>query len=225
MSPRRTLILTVAILVAYNVARGLGSFPNHAGVIVLVVAIVAILGAGGISRSELGLEPKNLVRGAQFGLAALAATIAVLLVVAAIPATSGFLDDARAKVSGAHLGYEIFVSIFLVTVLPEELAFRGLLLATGRRSWSDLRAATVSSVLFGLWHISPTLGTMSANRQLTGASTLGTVGVVAGSVAITTVAGFVFCWLRLRSQSLIAPIVAHWATNSVALIAAWLSMR
>ena len=225
MSPRRTLLLTIAALLAYNLARGFGAFGNHAGVIVLVGAIVAIARAGGISRSELGLEPKNLVRGAQFGLAALAATIAVLLLVAAIPATSGFLDDARAKVSGAHLGYEIFVSIFLVTVLPEELAFRGLLLAAGRRSWSDLRAVTVSSVLFGLWHISPTLGTMSANRQLADRSTLGTVGVVLGSVAVTTVAGFAFSWLRLRSHSLIAPIVAHWATNSVALIVAWLSMR
>ena len=57
------------------------------------------------------------------------------------------------------------------------------------------------------------------------ASTLGTVGVVIGSVAVTTIAGFAFSWLRLRSHSLIAPIVAHWATKSVGLIVAWLVMR
>jgi len=40
-------------------------------------------------------------------------------------------------------------------------------------------------------------------------------------VAVTFIAGLVFCWLRLRSGSLIAPVIAHVATNGLALTVAW----
>src|SRR6266496_1399224 len=33
--------------------------------------------------------------------------------------------------------------------------------------------------------------------------------LVLGSVAVTSIAGLVFCWLRLRSKSLNAPVMAH----------------
>jgi membrane protease YdiL (CAAX protease family) len=44
-------------------------------------------------------------------------------------------------------------------------------------------------------------------------------------VAVTFVAGLVFCWLRLRSRSLIAPVMAHFATNGLALAAAWFTVH
>jgi membrane protease YdiL (CAAX protease family) len=37
----------------------------------------------------------------------------------------------------------------------------------------------------------------------------------------TSVAGVVFSWLRLRSRSLVACVIAHFATNGVALAVAW----
>jgi membrane protease YdiL (CAAX protease family) len=40
-------------------------------------------------------------------------------------------------------------------------------------------------------------------------------------VALTFAAGLAFGWLRLRSQSLLAPMLAHIATNSVAFVVAW----
>jgi uncharacterized protein len=46
------------------------------------------------------------------------------------------------------------------------------------------------------------------------------IGAIAGAVLVTTVAGMMFCWLRERSGSLLAPILAHWATNSLGLLAA-----
>jgi membrane protease YdiL (CAAX protease family) len=55
----------------------------------------------------------------------------------------------------------------------------------------------------------------------TSGTVLGQVLVVVGAVTITFLAGLVFCWLRLRSRSLIAPIVAHMATNGLALAVAW----
>src|SRR5437016_5104135 len=57
------------------------------------------------------------------------------------------------------------------------------------------------------------------------ASVAGRVLVVLGSVAVTFAAGLIFCWLRLRSRSLIAPVMAHCATNGLALAVAWFTIR
>jgi uncharacterized protein len=66
------------------------------------------------------------------------------------------------------------------------------------------RASLITSALFGLCHILPTLHTMSDNHEVAGAaaSVAGQVLVVLGSIAVTFVAGLAFCWLRLRSRSL-----------------------
>ena len=57
---------------------------------------------------------------------------------------------------------------------------------------------------------------MPDNRAVPGisASVGGQVLLVLGS--ITLIAGLVFCWLRLRSRSLIGPIMAHVAANGLA---------
>jgi uncharacterized protein len=39
-------------------------------------------------------------------------------------------------------------------------------------------------------------------------------------VLVTTISGYGFAWLRLASGSLLAPVLAHCATNSLALVAA-----
>ena len=45
-----------------------------------------------------------------------------------------------------------------------------------------------------------------------------------GTIAVTTVAGVLFAWLRLRSGSLVAPILAHIATNSFAYVGALVAL-
>lgn len=42
-----------------------------------------------------------------------------------------------------------------------------------------------------------------------------------GAVVVTFLAGIGFAVLRLRSRSLVAPVLAHVATNGFALVAAW----
>src|SRR4029077_16034011 len=95
------------------------------------------------------------------------------------------------------------------------------------RLWGPWRASLITSALFGLWHIEPTLHTMRDNRAVAGAaaSTGGQVLVVLGAIAVTFVAGLIFCWLRLRSRSLIAPVIAHAATNGLALTVAWFAVH
>ena len=143
----------------------------------------------------------------------------VLIVAAVIPATRGYLHDSRAQISGGRLLYELGVSIVLLTAIPEELAFRGVLLGSARRLWGPWRASLITSALFGLWHIEPTLHTMRDNRAV--ASTAGQVLVVFGAITVTFAAGLFFCWLRLRSRSLVAPVMAHAAVNGLALTVAW----
>jgi CAAX protease family protein len=84
-------------------------------------------------------------------------------------------------------------------------------------------ASLITSALFSLWHILPTLHTMSDNHEVAGVA--GQVLVVLGSIAVTFVAGLAFCWLRLRSRSLIAPIMGHVATNGLALTVAWFTVH
>ena len=134
-------------------------------------------------------------------------------------ATSDFLDDDRARLGFGSLVFELVVSILLLTVIPEELTFRGVLLGAGSETWGPRKGAVASSAVFGLWHIAPTLNTAGGNAQLSdaGSTAAGTAGVVVGAVLVTFVAGMVFSWLRLRSGSVVAPMLAHLATNGVTL--------
>jgi membrane protease YdiL (CAAX protease family) len=81
----------------------------------------------------------------------------------------------------------------------------------------------ISSALFGLWHVLPTLDALAANN-LAGSAAARTVAVM-GAVALTGVVGVIFCALRLRSGSLVAPAVAHVATNSLGALAAATVLR
>ena len=103
--------------------------------------------------------------------------------------------------------WRALVVIPLATVVMEELAFRGVLLGLLRRIVDDRRALLAAAALFGLWHIPGTLDDGP--------------GAVIGTVLATAVAGIVFGWLRLGSDSLVAPVLAHVATNSVTFVLAW----
>jgi membrane protease YdiL (CAAX protease family) len=227
----RCFLQTVGVLVLFTVARAAGLLgpPKYVYVSVglLTVALVLIAWSAGGTRADLGLGRTDVCAGVRYGAGAFGIVLLVLIVAAVIPATNGFLHDSRAKIDGSRLLYELAVSIVLLTAIPEEFAFRGVLLGSALRLWGPWRASLITSALFGLWHIEPTLHTMSDNRLVAGASTSvgGQVLVVFGSVAVTFIAGLVFCWLRLRSRSLIAPVMAHVATNGVALAVAWFTVH
>jgi membrane protease YdiL (CAAX protease family) len=224
----RCFVQTVTVLVLFTVARQfhvLGPLPVSIGLLTAALALIAW--SAGATAADLGLGRAGVLAGLGYGAAALLAVLLVLLVAAVIPATSGFLHDSRAQISGGRLLFELGVPIVLLTAIPEEFAFRGILLGSGCRLWGPWRASLVSSALFGLWHIAPTFGTMADNQEFRGAtaSTVGQALLVLGAVAVTFLAGLAFCWLRLRSRSLIAPVMAHAATNGLALTVAWFTLH
>jgi CAAX protease family protein len=224
----RCFVQTVGVLALFTIARGFGLLgPTVVAISLLTVVLALIAWRAGATPADLGLGRADTGAGLRYGAGAFGIVLLVLVVAAVIPATNGFLHDSRAQIDGGRLLYELGVPIVLLTAIPEEFAFRGVLLGSGLRLWGPWRASVITSALFGLWHIAPTLHTMSDNHVFRGedASVAGQLLLVLGSIAVTFVAGLVFCWLRLRSRSLIAPVMAHVATNGLALAVAWFAVH
>jgi uncharacterized protein len=220
----RCFLQSAGALVVFAAARAfvlLGPPPVAVGL--LTVALALIAWSAGATLADLGLGRTDVPAGLRYGAGAFGVVLLVLVAAAVIPVTNGLLHDSRADIGGARLLYQLGVSIVLLTAIPEEFAFRGVLLGSALRLWGPRRASLITSALFGLWHIAPTLHTMSGNRAaaVASASAGGQALLVLGSIAVTFIAGLVFCWLRLRSRSLIAPVMAHVATDGVALAVAW----
>jgi len=192
--------------------------------VVGAAVLVAALGLGWSNR-ELGIERSEVGRGLGFGLLAWAAVAALLVLTALLPATRGLLRDDRADVGARAMALEVLVVIPLGTALLEEVVFRGVLLAAASRRTTVWRAAVLSSIAFGLWHIAPTISSARGNDATADVSGLGLLGLVAAMVVGMTGAGLGFCWLRIRSRSLVAPFVFHAGVNATAFVLAWMVFR
>ena len=208
---------TVAVLALWNlIARPVLPSGYHVDGGLLVAAAVVVLGVwGGLDVDGLGLAPRRLPAGVGYGAAATAVVTGVVLLGVALPATRQLFHTARAEVSLAELILEMTLTIPLGTVVVEELAFRGTLLGLLCRLLPPVRAALVCSTLFGLWHVYSVV-------RATGGSEVHVFAAAVGTFLATAAAGIAFCWLRMRSGSLLAPAIAHLATNTVALVAAWI---
>jgi membrane protease YdiL (CAAX protease family) len=121
--------------------------------------------------------------------------------------------------------YEAFARVPFGTALPEEVVFRGCLQAFLGKERSAVTAASVSSLLFGLWHIAPTVNRMHSNAFSRGRPFVFQVLWLAGTVVATTASGLALAWLRLASGSIVAPWMAHSTANGVGFMAAWLTLR
>jgi membrane protease YdiL (CAAX protease family) len=215
--------IVIVVLVAVNV---IDASVAHASLVLGpagAAGFLAIARWAGLSWPEIGLGPGTWRRGLIWAAGAIAAVAVVFAAGAALPLTRDAFRDARYHLSAGHALLTAFVLIPLGTVLFEEVAFRGVLWALLRR-WRGTRAATaISSALFGLWHVLPSLGLAGDNEAIGSAVGKGTSGEaisVLGTVAFTGLAGVVFCELRRRSGSLLAPAGLHWAVNGLGVLAA-----
>ena len=210
-----------AVLAGYNNVLGVHPWHNRRYVRVNLCATGIVLAAAGLS----GLTPADLGLGRGRWLPGrtgyrLAATVAAgWLLIAVVPAARPLLGDKRiTSLDGRAAAYQALIRIPVGTALWEEIAFRGVLQAALRRVMPKATAIAVTSCVFGVWHIRPTLQALRANGL---AGTRGrTVAGVTAAVATTTAGGVLFSWLRQRSGSLTATILLHVATNSGGLITA-----
>jgi membrane protease YdiL (CAAX protease family) len=215
--------LVVVVLALTNlIAHFTTPWAGVATVPVAAVGLVALLRFNGLGWAELGLGRDHWKSGAAYALAATALVVTVIAVGVLLPMTRPmFMNNRYATISGALVASMIIIP--LQTVIPEELAFRGVLHGALNRAWGFRGVALAGSLLFGLWHIATSLGLTSSNVGFTRVFGGGIVGMLAGvtlAVIATTAAGFVFSWLRRRSGSLIAPIALHWSLNGLGALAA-----
>lgn len=164
-------------------------------------------------------------RGAAFGAVLFVLTAGVLTLAVAMPVFHEMYQDRRVG-SGTDLWlYHAFVRIPLGTALLEETAFRAVLPALFAVRWGVVRGCLVASVCFGVWHVLPALGLNEVNPVATrifGSGAGGVAAAVVFAVVGTTFAGLWWCWVRYRARSVLATILGHVATNSVAYTLAWI---
>jgi len=187
------------------------------------VVLTASARAAGAEWAELGLDHRDLASGALVGLAAAVPAIVGVGALAAIPSGRRLFAHDRASTSGgADFAYELLVRIPIGTAAAEEVLFRGALLALLLRRHDPVTALAWSSALFGLWHIPPTVRDARDHPSLGPRLAAGRGRHSAAVVAVvgaTAVAGVVFAALRLRSRSVLAPVIAHAALNAAAFVA------
>jgi uncharacterized protein len=191
----------------------------------LAACLLAVARALGVTAAELGLARSAWPSGLRWGAAAAAVVGAAYALASLLAPVRQALPDAEGGIGRAAL-WTVLVAIPLGTVLPEELAFRGLLLGLLGRRYGVVAATLISSGLFGLWHVTASLGGGAANAAMAdvvGAAPAGMGIRVVVTVCFTSLAGVVLCWLRLRSGSLLAPVLAHWTVNGLGVIVASLA--
>ena len=211
-------LVLAALAVALAVDRGFGA---HVAVgLGLAACLLVIARVQGLTAADLGLARSTWPVGLRWGTAAATLLGAAYALAYLIAPVLQALPESDGEIGRAAL-WTVLVVIPLGTVLPEELAFRGLVLALLGRRYGVLSGTLLSSGLFGLWHIAASLGGGPANAAIVGVvggDAAGTVARVIATVSFTTLGGVVLCWLRLRSGSLLAPILAHWTVNALGVI-------
>ncbi len=221
---RASHVVPAALAVVVGVALVDRVWPRP-GMVVFgpVAAALLVLPAlrAGLTADDLGLSRRTWRRGAAYGAVCVALVAAVYTLAVLLPATrTAFLDE-RYDTGLADAARTAFVAVPLGTVLFEEVAFRGVLWGALRARYGHVRATAVSSALFGLWHVLPSLRLNRANPAVTdlvGSGRAGQVLAVLGAVVFTALAGVVFCELRRRSGSLLAPAALHWAVNGLGVL-------
>ena len=183
----------------------------------------------GVTLSDIGLGPNSWIPGLIWSAGCIALVTSVYVIGGSMTFTRRFLADDRAVLGPRTLAYKVLVNVPLGTVLFEELAFRGVGLALLAQWFPLWQAVLYSSLLFGFWHILPSLVMHDANAavgDLLGQGIWGRLQSVLLTVLGTAIAGVVFCLLRIQSDSLLPPMALHWAINGLGLIAAsWVHRR
>jgi membrane protease YdiL (CAAX protease family) len=186
------------------------------------ITLTALAHASGADWRDLGCDRRDLRAGLRAGVVTAGAIVAATFIARTLDRRGTAFRDARVEeASAAEAAVHLLVRIPFATALAEELVFRGVILGLGLRAGDRRRAMLVSAVSFGLWHVGAAL---HPERQRTSAGVVGdrlapTIAVVGADVAATTVGGLGFGWLRLRTGSIAAPVIAHAVLNGSAYVA------
>ena len=224
---RRTLSLTAALVLAgFALTRGprgdddplrvLANVGLAAGVLVFAIA-------SRFSRGELGLAPSRAQRGVGIGaLAALGLGVPAAVGVLLAPLVFGeplHYEPLEGR-SAEGLAVHVLIWFPLQTAIPEEIVFRGVVLAAWQRVTSSGRAQLVTAGAYALWHLAVVYDSVSSSGVAEGPVLFGLLYLAA--IAAIGVAGLLFGVMRSLTGSLAAPIMAHWVVVGLIRLAVWL---
>lgn len=196
-----------ALLIGFLLATRQLEGPPFVGAAMLTAAgLVVVAVRSGLTAADLGLAPDSLLPGLLWSLGIVLLVGAGVAVGLRVPRLRRYFHDQRHRGPGSVAARRALVDVPFGTVLLEELAFRGVVLALLVREIGTPWAVVVSSLLFGLWHVLGAWDTRSS---------------VLGTVAATTGAGAVFALLRVGIGSLLPPAALHWALNGFGTAAGW----
>lgn len=104
----------------------------------------------------------------------------------------------------------IYLRIPFITVLSEEIIFRGVLLGLLAQNLPLFWAVGIASIIFGLWHIYEPSNAHLPFKQRTKRRFV--------DVVVTSLAGVLFCLATIATETIIAAFVLHWIANSTGIV-------
>lgn len=216
------LLLVVSNVMSNRVLPGWAYVPWNVAVAVALVA----LALPAVTPQQMGLTRWR--SGAAWGAVLFVLTTGVLLLGLTMPVFHEMFHDRRVEAGVGTWLYQVLVRIPFGTALLEEVAFRAVLPALFVVRIGVLRGYAAASLCFGLWHVLPALGLNEVNPVMTrwfGTGAGGVAVAVLFAVAGTMLAGLWWCWVRHKSGSVLATLLGHTASNSVAYTIAFLVNR
>ncbi|MEI8082683.1 MAG: CPBP family intramembrane glutamic endopeptidase [Actinomycetes bacterium] len=229
MSHFLLIVAVIGVLYVANVVNNRLVDKSYLLICFIATAVLILIARlDGLTWTDLGLGHSTWVQGLIWSAWVALAVLAFYAIAASIPATrKGFGDKRAAEQSLINLCYESMIRIPLGTALLEEVAFRAVLLAVVWAEWGQWWGVIVSSVLFGFWHVFPSLEFHENNEsaQLLGEGRSAQVRSVVLTVLFTGAAGVGFCMLRIWSDSLFPPFVLHAFLNGIGVAVTWAFAR
>lgn len=225
------VIVVIVALIAFNVVTNRLAPEGH-HLLWAMGGSFGLLALGildGNSWTDMGLGWTYLIPGVLWGVGCVVIVTAGYLIAASFRRGRDAMHDERvAELSGPRLMFQALVQVPFAVVLFEEIAFRAVLFSMLARRFGVVWAVVISAILFGLWHILPSIGSHEQSAALgsvVGEGRRGNVLAVVLSVLTTTIAGVIFAGLRIVSGSVIAPMGLHWATNGMGYFFSWTIIR
>ena len=214
--------VVVAMLGFQGLTRGVEGAPYVAAALLTTGGLFLVARVHDLSMTDLGLGLSTWIPGLLWSAAIVVVVGVVIGVAGGMPRTRHlFADNRITEVSGLTTARRALVDIPFGTVLVEEFAFRGVLLALTIDMFGTVGGVALTSLLFGLWHISPSLEMHESHTATSGSA----IPTVLSTVLFTGLGGVGFALLRLYTHSLFPPSALHWAMNGTGVVVGWFVHR
>lgn len=225
---KRVPMLFPALLVSVCsiVTTRISAQASWAAILAAFVVFVYVSKKCKVSFARIGFAKSSITKGLVYGLAGTAIVVVVLSLAYALLPT--LFIDSRYNKTTQELLWLLVVFIPFHTVLFEEVLFRGFIYTYANNKKGHSYASIYSSLLFGLWHIGSSLALFRSSQTVqnsVGAQQNAGILITLGTIVATASAGYIFCYVKNKSNSLVAPIVLHWGINASAAFFAFLANR